>query len=83
MLRISIAFGAIFHNKSFFQFSSVHNNKTTYYANSFVIISTSCKYILCKMHNIVITHSSYAISYIKILNGLCVFTKRLYTFPHL
>ena len=60
----------------------IHNNKTTCYANSYVI-STSCKYMLCKMYIIVITHSSYAISYIKVLNDLCLCTKRLYTFPHL
>ena len=29
----------------------------------------------------IITHSSYAISYINVLNDLC--TKRPYTFPHL
>ena len=32
---------------------------------------------------IVITHSSYAISYINVLNDLCLCIKRLYTFPHL
>ena len=39
----------------------IYSNKTCY-ANSFVIISTSCKYILCTMYIIVKTHSSYAIS---------------------
>ena len=60
----------------------IHNNKTTCYANSFVIISISCKYMLCKMHIIVITHSSYAINYINVLNDLCLCIKRPYTFPH-
>ena len=35
------------------------------------------------MYIIVITHSSYAISYINVLNDLCLYIKRLYTFPHL
>ena len=34
------------------------------------------------MYIIVITHSSYAISYINVLNDLCICTKRLYTFLH-
>ena len=61
----------------------IHNNKTTCYANSYVIISTSCKYMLCKMYIIVITHSCYTISYINVLNDLCLCTKRPCTFPHL
>ena len=61
----------------------IHSNKTTCYANSYVIISTSCKYMLCKMYIIVITHSSYAISYIDVLNDLCFYIKRLYIFLHL
>ena len=59
------------------------NNKTTCYANSYVIISTSCKYMLCKMFIIVVTHTSYAISYINVLNDLCLCTKRPYIFPRL
>ena len=41
--------------------------------------------IICyaNAHIIVITHTSYAISYIKVLNDLCLYKKRLYTFPHL
>ena len=35
------------------------------------------------MYIIVITHSSYAISSINVLNDLCLLTKSLYTFPHL
>ena len=35
------------------------------------------------MHIIVITHSSYTIYYIKVLNDLCLCTKRPYTLPHL
>ena len=35
------------------------------------------------MHIIVITHSIYAISYINVLNDLCLCIKCLYTFPHL
>ena len=61
----------------------IHNNKTTCYANSYVIISTSCKYKLCKMYIIVITHTSYVISYINVIKYLCLCIKRLYTFPHL
>ena len=61
----------------------IRNNKTTCFANSYVIISTSCKYMLCKIYIIVITHSSYAISYINVFNDLCLCIKRLYTFPHL
>ena len=61
----------------------IHNNKITCYGNSYVINSTSYKYMLCKMYIIVITHSSYAISYMDVLNDLCRCTKRLYTFPHL
>ena len=60
-----------------------HNNKTACYANSYVIISTPCKHLLCKMYIIVITYSSYAISYINVLNDLCLYIKRLNTFPHL
>ena len=61
----------------------IHNNKTTCYGNSYVINSTSCKYVLCKVYIIVLTHSSYAISCINIVNDLCISTKPLYTFPHL
>ena len=53
------------------------------YANSYVIISTSCKYMLCKVYIIVLTHLSYAISYIYVLNDLRLCIKCLYTFPHL
>ena len=60
----------------------LHNNKIKFYANSYVIISTSCKYVLCKMYIIVTTHTSYAISDTKVLNDLCLCTKRLHTFPH-
>ena len=35
------------------------------------------------MHIIVITHTSYATSYINELNDLCLCIERLYTFPHL
>ena len=35
------------------------------------------------MYIIVITHTSNAISYINVLNDLCLCTKRLYTFLHL
>ena len=34
------------------------------------------------MHIIVLTRISYANSYIKVLNDLCLCTKRLYTFFH-
>ena len=58
----------------------IHNNKITCYTNSFVIL----KYMLCKYaYHIVITHLSYAISYINVLNDLCLYAKRPYTFPHL
>ena len=43
----------------------IHTNN---YANSYVIISTSRKYMLCKIYIIVITHTNYAIIYIKVLN---------------
>ena len=35
------------------------------------------------MYFIVVTHSNYAVSYIKVLNDLQLCTKRLYTYPHL
>ena len=53
------------------------------YANSYIIISTSCKYMFCKVYVIVLTHSSSSFSYITVLNDLCLYIKRLYTFPHL
>ena len=61
----------------------IHNNKITCYANSYVIISTSCKYMSCKMYIIVTTHTSNAISSIRVLNDLCLCIKRLYIYPHL
>ena len=60
----------------------LHNNKITCFTNSYAIISTSCKYMLCKMYTIIITHKSYTISYINVLNDFCLWTKRLYTFFH-
>ena len=61
----------------------IHNNKITCYANSFVILYYHIKTCYANAHIIVITHISYAISYIKVLNDLCIYTKRLYTFPHI
>ena len=61
----------------------IHNNKTTCYGNSYVINSTSCKYMLCKVYIIVLTYSSNEISYINVLNDLCLCIKCLYTFPDL
>ena len=31
----------------------------------------------------IVTNTSYASSYINVLNDICLCTKRLYTFPHL
>ena len=61
----------------------IHNNRRTCYANSFVILYYHIKTCYANAHIIVITHTSYAISYIKVLNDLCIYTKRLYTFPQL
>ena len=61
----------------------IHNNRITCYANSFVILYYHIKTCYANAHIIVITHTSYAISYIKVLNDLCIYTKRLYTFPNL
>ena len=61
----------------------IPNNKTIFYRNSYVINSTSCKYMLCKVYIIVLTLSSYAINYINVRNDLCLCIKRLYTFPYL
>ena len=61
----------------------IHNNKIPCYANSFVIIQHHINTSYVNMHIIVITHTSYAISYIKVLNDFCLCTKRPYTFPHL
>ena len=62
----------------------VHNNKTICYANSFVIIQHHIDTSYAdNMHIIDLTHTSYTISYIKILNDLCLCIKCLYTFLHL
>ena len=61
----------------------IHNNKTTCYANSFVIIQHHINTSYADTHIIVLTHTNYAISYINLLNNLCLYTKHPYTFPHL
>ena len=61
----------------------IHNNKTTCYVNSFVIIQHHINTSYADTHIIDLTHTSYAICYINVLNDLCLYIKRLYTFPHL
>ena len=61
----------------------IHNNRITCYVNSFIILYYHIKTCYANAHIIVITHTSYAISYIKVLHDLCIYTKRLYTFPYL
>ena len=56
----------------------IHNNKTICYANSFVIIQHHINTSYADTHIIDLTHTSYAISYIKVLNDLCLCKASIY-----
>ena len=60
-----------------------HNYKVTCYTNSFGILYYQLNTSYANTHIIVLTHTSYAISYINVFNDLCLCIKRLYTFPYL